>query len=454
MVSHPFSRLAIRQAEEQRFSPVGHSRLPRIHHDLGLGDSLGIYIDQRLPPISTLLRDVPPPPAQLQPYPSFPPSPLPSPIGPSPSLFSAPYPHWSTLPPRPQSVSGHYPGFLPPSPSLGPRRASTDCIGTGTSTTPRSYSVPTRTPFHHHRSSPDCDRQRRSTKDHARLRRSSSSELNPDHHRTTPTSPTGPTPISPSVASRTRPRKTKPTTTNPPSKKTTSGGNEEPPTPDAPPKTATPASATTTTSKRNNQPYTFEQEAFFVYHRVDLDLPWSDVCRAYMARWPSIPRSVSGLECAYYRTNAHLPVVGPDGLLVLVDPAVDGAVDGHSHQVVGGDMPTPPGSPGVVSPSSSFGVGGEVVGEEVVVDEEGEKKREWYKMYRGVAYRTRQVKCRKARFPLMERFPEELVDERNDWVRPEHRAEARVLAENRRRQREEWLAARAARPHQRVVVRF
>jgi hypothetical protein len=92
----------------------------------------------------------------------------------------------------------------------------------------------------------------------------------------------------------------------------------------------------------------------------------------------------------------------------------------------------------------------------------------------------------------MERFPEELVDERNDWVRPEHRAEARVLgelhthncpilpcltpitphatshgwtlplslvangvvAENRRRQREEWLAARAARPHPRVVVRF
>ncbi|EAQ90921.1 predicted protein [Chaetomium globosum CBS 148.51] len=416
MVSRTLSRLAIRQADEQRLSPVGHSRLPRIHHDFGPGDSLGIYIDQRLPPISTLLGDLLPPPTQHQHYPSFPPPPLPSPVGASPSLFSAPYPSWSTLPPRAQSVSGHYPGYIPPSPALGPRRASSDCISAGIDKTPRSYSVPTRTPFRHRRASPDCDRQRRSTKDLARLRRSSSSDSNPDDHSKTPSTPTSHIPTPPNGRGGTKPpprRKTKPTTTTTPKPE----NNNEP----------------AKTSKRNNQPYTFEQEAFFVYHRVDLDLPWSEVCRAYMARWPAIPRSVSGLECAYYRTNAHLPVVAPDGGLVLVDLAEIAGGEGGGG--AGGEMLTPPGSPGAAGVVRSE-VGGEMAGETMGGDkdgaeegEEGDAKREWYKMYRGVAYRTRQVKCSKARFPLMERFPEELVDERNDWVRPEHRAEARVLGE-------------------------
>ncbi|KAH6636595.1 hypothetical protein F5144DRAFT_601326 [Chaetomium tenue] len=441
MVCHSLSRLAIRQADEQRLSPVGHSRLPRIHHDFGPGDSLGIYIDQRLPPISTLFRDLLPPPTQHQNYPSFPPSPLPSPVGPPPSLSSAPYPSWSTLPPRAQSVSGHYPGHIPPSPALGPRRASSDCLSGGIDKTPRSYSVPTRTPFRHRRASPDCDRQRRSTKDYARLRRSSSSDSNPDHHSNTPSTPTSHLPTPPNGRAGIRPpppRKTKPTTT------TTTA-----------PKPENSNEPTTKPNKRNNQPYTFEQEAFLVYHRVDLDLPWSD---------PAIPRSVSGLECAYYRTNAHLPVVAPDGGLVLVDLAEVAGAGGEGGGGVG-EVLTPPGSPGLTGVTGVVRseVGGEMAGEMVGGDrdrdgagegEEGDAKREWYKMYRGVAYRTRQVKCRKARFPLMERFPEELVDERNDWVRPEHRAEARVLAENRRRQREEWLAARAARSHQRVVMRF
>jgi hypothetical protein len=53
----------------------------------------------------------------------------------------------------------------------------------------------------------------------------------------------------------------------------------------------------------------------------------------------------------------------------------------------------------------------------------------WYKYYKGVAYRTRKVPCRKGRYSLMERFPEELVDERHDWVREEHRVMARGIGE-------------------------
>ncbi|KAK4147021.1 uncharacterized protein C8A04DRAFT_25216 [Dichotomopilus funicola] len=178
--------------------------------------------------------------------------------------------------------------------------------------------------------------------------------------------------------------------------------------------------------KRNNKPYTFEQEAFVVYHRIDLDLPWERVRQAYMARWPDIARSVGGLECAYYRANGRVPDVistGGDstGELVLVE--------GGEREVDLGGCEVRGGSGSDEEDDREEGEGGE--------EEEG---KEVYKVYKGVAYRTRGVKCRKARISLLERFPEELVDERNEWVRAEHRVVARDAAEKRRRQREEWLA--------------
>ncbi|SPQ22403.1 3e0d3e0b-be38-426a-90b7-b03667cf095f [Thermothielavioides terrestris] len=208
--------------------------------------------------------------------------------------------------------------------------------------------------------------------------------------------------------------------------------------------------------KRNNQPYTFEQEAFVIYHRVELDLPWDRVREAFMARWPAPDRSVSGLECAYYRTNGRLPATTPDGLLVLVDPEAEAAGMGREEKGFGGE--------GLGWAQRRKGVcerAGEGLVEEEEEEEEKNKGKEaagdggggagQYLYYRGVAYRTRAVKCRRAKISLMERFPEELVDERNDWVRHEHRVMARDIAERRRRQREEFLASKARKCYQSMV---
>jgi hypothetical protein len=169
-----------------------------------------------------------------------------------------------------------------------------------------------------------------------------------------------------------------------------------------------------------------------VYHRVDLKMDWDEVRAAHMARFPGLNRTVSGLECAYYRLNGAVPATTPDGLLLLFDPEVDteheqsdgdhqhgdGAEWGPQGQLHGVEELTPPGTPEMEKGSS---------GEETE-DDEG-KKKVWYKYYRGAAYRTRQIKCRKAEVSLMERFPEELVDEKNDWVREDHRALARGIGE-------------------------
>jgi hypothetical protein len=193
--------------------------------------------------------------------------------------------------------------------------------------------------------------------------------------------------------------------------------------------------------KRNNAPYTFEQEAFFIYHRIDLDLPWEQVRAAYMARWPGLKRTVSGLECAYYRTNANIPAVAADGLAVLVDLDVeteDGVVGVTATGVAGAGVGVGVGVGvgGSVSEVAMGGCQGQGQGPyrgSSGAENDGEEKKiggdAWYKYYKGVAYRTRKVPCRKGRYSLMERFPEELVDERHDWVREEHRVMARGVGE-------------------------
>ncbi|KAK0722731.1 hypothetical protein B0T26DRAFT_230367 [Lasiosphaeria miniovina] len=143
--------------------------------------------------------------------------------------------------------------------------------------------------------------------------------------------------------------------------------------------------------KQNNKPYTFEQEVFFIYHRVELGMKWKEVAARYMERFPAREpndvRTDDGLTCAYYRTNGHLPVFSKDGLLVI-DP-------GSKHR------------------------------------------------YRGVPYKAKEIKCRSALVSMLQRFPEELVDPRNDYILPEHRNEdvrrrAAALAEQRK-QYFEWF---------------
>ncbi|EGS20551.1 uncharacterized protein CTHT_0023840 [Thermochaetoides thermophila DSM 1495] len=163
------------------------------------------------------------------------------------------------------------------------------------------------------------------------------------------------------------------------------------------------------TRKRNNQPYPFQQEAFVIYHRVDLHMSWDQIRTAFLARWPDRERTVGGLECIYYRTNWHVPVTTADGLLVLVDPAEEGLLGPTSEdsrvQGEGGDGK---------GEDEEAGVGS---GQNYHNSQMGGSSTVGYKYYRGVAYRTMHVPVRQGEVPLMERFPEELVDEANDWLR-------------------------------------
>lgn len=430
MLALPPSGLAIRQA--QKLPNEGNTKLPNISESFGSGGALDIHMDGRLPSICDLLRDVLPPPTKSQYHPTFSPSPLLAPIGCFPSPFGNPHPTWPALRPRSQSVSGQYPAYLSPPQPLVPRRASAGCIGSTT----RSYTVPGHTSSHHHhlvqdhhhnqqqqqhRANPDREhsRQRRGSKQ--ALRRRSGAPPSPSYSSSASSS---------SDSEPATPRST--TTTNDNNNNNTEQG-----------------SLPNKKEKRNNAPYTFEQEAFTIYHRIDLDLPWEQVRAAYMARWPGLKRSVSGLECAYYRTNKYLPAVTPgDGLLVLVDVEEEEEERGQSTDAGlngGGYHPTSS-MPDVSGENPCRGHGwgwqqqqqqqqqfGYEEGGSVAEDSEGggEKgeKHVWYKYYKGVAYRTRQVPCRRGRYSLMERFPEELVDEKNDWVREEHRVMARDIGE-------------------------
>ncbi|KAK3906331.1 hypothetical protein C8A05DRAFT_11911 [Staphylotrichum tortipilum] len=416
MIVQTLPGLALRQAECAPLASLSQNHLRS-------GDWLGIHIDQRLPPISDLLRDVPPPPpppALSRPSVVSPWMTLPTPVAssPSPTGFPTTYPTWSALPPRPRSVPGQYAGFLPPSPpSLVPRRASADCPNA----TPRSFSVPGRpvAAHHHQPTSPDHERdrrQRRSTKQHTRRWRgdSSSPSFSPNPSLSSPDSD------SPDTAPAVKPiraadksavqRKHHHQHLQHPHQQHHQQQQK---------------------GKRNNTPYTFEQEAFFIYHRIDLDLSWEQVRRAYMARWPSIERTVSGLECSYYRTNGHLPETTPDGLLVLVAP--EAAAAAAAAAAAGDGQLTPPATPDLVERREGGRTAGrdQSRGSDDDEDEEGKKKKKdpGYMWYRGAAYRTKSIKCRKARISLLERFPEELVDEANDWVREEHRVLARGVGE-------------------------
>ncbi|KAK3302103.1 uncharacterized protein B0T15DRAFT_541965 [Chaetomium strumarium] len=423
------SNLAASSSFIDRDSPSSHA--------VGPGWPLSFPTEQKLPPISDLLREVPSLLIHSQSCPDLRLTPLPSPIGPAPSAFSTPYPTWTTFPPRRRSFSCHLPGLLLPRPTTqGPRRASAPCLKpmpgpftiSGTSSTSHRAVLSDR----------DRERQRRQSK-HVHRRRGSpfssgscfssssrhsktqSSESDSDIS----TTPSSIITLSSSFCSQPETRTTAATTNLGTPREGGYWGRR----------------------KRNNKPYTFEQEAFFIYHRIDLEQTWEQVRAAFMARWPGLERSVSGLECAYYRTNLHLPATTGDGLLVLVDPS---EILGEGHEQEGNNNDVVDGGGGDDEQQNEQG-------QQQQQQQQRKENKEpgmGYKFYRGAAYRTLAVKCRKARISLMERFPEELVDEANDWVREEHRVLARVAAEKRRLQREAFLAARATRPDCRLKVYY
>jgi hypothetical protein len=139
--------------------------------------------------------------------------------------------------------------------------------------------------------------------------------------------------------------------------------------------------------KRTSERYTFKEQVFLIYHRTDLGLSWEEVKKEYMAHWPGTTRTATELRKAYSRTNRHIPVTTANGELELVDPKV------AEHQEYYGN------------------------------------EKQGYLEYKGVLCRTKMALCRDA-VSLMERFPEELVDTENVWVREFHRDLARGAGES------------------------
>lgn len=81
--------------------------------------------------------------------------------------------------------------------------------------------------------------------------------------------------------------------------------------------------------------------------------------------------------------------------------------------------------------------------EEKKIEEQEEKEDKYFWWdYRGVRYLAVEIQVRSRKTKLRDAFPEDLVDESNKWVQPEHREETMALAEKRRLQREGWLARR------------
>ncbi|KAK1835258.1 hypothetical protein QBC39DRAFT_173433 [Podospora conica] len=138
--------------------------------------------------------------------------------------------------------------------------------------------------------------------------------------------------------------------------------------------------------KKENTPYTQQQEFFIRYFVVDLGYSWEVVQEHYMRWFPKIHRTVGALTCEYYRTNKQIPVI-EDGLLVFGGPR---------------------------KPQEQL------------------SKRK----YRGLNYVCKEQQCRKDKIhTLLSIFPEEYEDPGNMWIRPEHRGKARQAAQRRQEQR-------------------
>ncbi|KAL2015592.1 hypothetical protein VTK56DRAFT_5204 [Thermocarpiscus australiensis] len=189
-------------------------RLPPIEGDYDVSGVL--HISLSLPPIRDVLKDVLSPQSPVWPIPTQPVTPLPSPVG------------WSR--PNSDSATGALGSCLPPSPLEG-RTDHTPC---------RPFSDPGRS-----------SRQHRSPQ----RWRPSSIYYGQAASASAPPCPT----YAPADRVAKRPRRR----SGSPLRKGRDGERG--------PET------TRRIMRRNNKPYTFQQEAFFIYHRVDLGMTWEEV---------------------------------------------------------------------------------------------------------------------------------------------------------------------------------
>ncbi|KAK3997249.1 hypothetical protein QBC44DRAFT_364557 [Cladorrhinum sp. PSN332] len=165
---------------------------------------------------------------------------------------------------------------------------------------------------------------------------------------------------------------------------------------------------------RNNTKYTDEQNHFVIYHHDDLEWTWKEIEEAYMKKWPKQgkeqpERTEGALQCAFYRTNAIIPALLPgDDLLVL----------GHPKDFIQG-------KPAKTGKDNS----------------KREVPREFYELYQvfdGVPHLLEEIKVRSTDVArkLCLRYPEAMMG--YDWVRPEDRIKAQMIAAKRQLQRHEW----------------
>jgi hypothetical protein len=174
--------------------------------------------------------------------------------------------------------------------------------------------------------------------------------------------------------------------------------------------------------KRSNLKYTTEQQDFIIFHREDLNEAWKDIEDAYIHQWPAMDplgnRKVTGFQCIFYRQNLLVPLMNntEDKLLVLDAP------------------PFLTANPAGPDPKNSYLVLNEDYAEYVVC--------------RGVPHRLEEGKVRKygRQRLLLERCPEELVEQQYDWLPRAYLEKAGEVASRRQMQRLQWMQQYGSRP--------
>ncbi|KAK4177066.1 hypothetical protein QBC36DRAFT_185984 [Triangularia setosa] len=174
--------------------------------------------------------------------------------------------------------------------------------------------------------------------------------------------------------------------------------------------------------KRSNLKYTSEQQVFIIFHREDLNGAWKDIENAYINQWPAEDpldnRTITGFQCIFYRQNLLVPLMNntDEKLLVLDAP------------------PFLTTNPAGADPKNS----------DLVLNEDFAE----YVVYKGVPHRLEEGKVRKygRQRLLLERLPEELVEQRYDWLPRDYLVKAGEIASKRNAQRWQWLQQYGSHP--------
>lgn len=136
-------------------------------------------------------------------------------------------------------------------------------------------------------------------------------------------------------------------------------------------------------------------------------LQWAEVKDRYIKRFSDDPqRTEGGVQCIFYRTNGNIPEQTPDKLLVLRDDYRE--VEDMDYDLCEEEAEDETELKEKHSPYSIHGFGNVPT----------------------VEYKTSHIKVRERGVTLLERFPEVVADEENEWVKPEHREVARKLCKS------------------------